>query len=206
MACADETNPAALVAVKVLAAASAALVVAACGSPTVVDTGEPWTPINPTTAPPGLPEQSTDQLADATEFYITEDGRNAYYFTSPSGRWRCAIVPRVSAGCQPVNAASLPMTGVPTTVPDADGEPTAPNTILIEQSTPVRFADQDARLYTPASGPAATLPFDKVLTVAGFRCNVQEATGISCGSEGSGKGFTFSAEAYTAVYTDVMTR
>ncbi len=43
-------------------------------------------------------------------------------------------------------------------------------------------------------GPATVLPFNRILAVAGFRCNVQEATGISCMSELTGKGFTFSAE------------
>ena len=39
--------------------------------------------------------------------------------------------------------------------------------------------------------------------VAGFRCNVHEASGISCMSELSGKGFTFSAEGYITTYIDV---
>ena len=42
----------------------------------------------------------------------------------------------------------------------------------------------------------------KILAAAGFRCNVQES-GVSCQSETSGKGFTFSAKGYTPQYTDV---
>jgi hypothetical protein len=41
------------------------------------------------------------------------------------------------------------------------------------------------------------------LAVAAFRCNVQEASGISCLSEKTGKGFTFSADGYTLQYTDL---
>ena len=43
----------------------------------------------------------------------------------------------------------------------------------------------------------------KVLIVSGFRCNVQEATGIACASEVSGNGFTFSADGFTLQYTDL---
>jgi hypothetical protein len=46
------------------------------------------------------------------------------------------------------------------------------------------------------------LRFNRILAAAGFRCNVQES-GVSCLSETSGKGFTFSAEGYTPQYTDV---
>jgi hypothetical protein len=87
--------------------------------------------------------------------------------------------------------------------------PTAPDTILIDRGSDVRFAATatDTETATDAAAdaeaPIATLPFGKVLGVAGFRCNVQEVTGVSCGSESSAKGFTFSAEGFTAVYTDV---
>ena len=39
--------------------------------------------------------------------------------------------------------------------------------------------------------------------MARFRCNVQEATGVSCVSEDSGSGFTFSAEGFLPTYTEV---
>jgi hypothetical protein len=41
-----------------------------------------------------------------------------------------------------------------------------------------------------------------ILAAAGFRCNVQEATGVSCLSEFSDKGFTFSADGFAPQYTD----
>ena len=120
-------------------------------------------------------------------------------------RWQCEIVPHASAGCRPAASSTLAITGAPTEVPGVDGEPTAPNTIVIDRGSDVRFVDAatDTGIDTDTETPAATLPFGKVLQVAGFRCNVQEATGVSCGSESSGKGFTFSADGYTAVYTDV---
>ena len=54
---------------------------------------------------------------------------------------------------------------------------------------------------TPA--PAKVLPFNRILAAAGFRCNVQEVTGVSCLSEFSDKGFTFSPDGFTPQYTDV---
>ena len=63
-----------------------------------------------------------------------------------------------------------------------------------------------SRWNSPSSGwspgPANSLQFNRILAAAGFRCNVQES-GVSCLSESSGKGFTFSAEGFTPQYTDV---
>ncbi|MGW0158948.1 hypothetical protein ACWDUN_06450 [Mycobacterium sp. NPDC003323] len=180
------------------------LLVAGCGSPTVVNTGEPWTPPEKASAAPQLPAHDSNHLlADAAEFYVPAEGRKGYHFTSPSGRWQCVIIPHTSAGCRPTNSAALAITGAPTSVPGLDGTPTAPNTVLIDRHGDVQFVDTDADVYTVTPGPPVTLPFGQVLMVAGFRCNVQEATGISCGSETSAKGFTFSADGYTPVYTDV---
>jgi hypothetical protein len=65
------------------------------------------------------------------------------------------------------------------------------------------FAALESPGYSLVPGPAAILPFGKVLIVSGFRCNVQETTGISCASEFTGKGFTFSADGFTMQYTDL---
>ena len=33
--------------------------------------------------------------------YVAHGGENTgYYFTTPSGKWRCAILTRIKAGCQ----------------------------------------------------------------------------------------------------------
>ncbi|MDZ7886621.1 MAG: hypothetical protein U5N53_28655, partial [Mycobacterium sp.] len=175
---------------------------AGCGSPTIVNTGEPWTPVDAPAAPPRLPEHRSNRvLADASEYYVVTETPKVYRFATPSGRWQCEIVPHASAGCRPATSATLGITGAPTAVPGADGEPAAPNTIVIDRGSDVRFVETATDTDTDTS--IVTLPFGKVLQVAGFRCNVQEATGVSCGSESSGKGFTFSAEGYAAVYTDV---
>ena len=60
----------------------------------------------------------------------------------------------------------------------------------------------DAPEFTLDPGPATVLPFNRILAVAGFRCNVQES-GVSCISERSGKGFTFSDDGVFPQYTDV---
>lgn len=185
-----------------VSAACLVVLTAGCGSPTVVNTGEPWTSAETPSPPPGLPEHRTNaHLADASEYYLAAATPKVYRFATPSGRWQCEIVPRVSAGCRPATASRLSITGAPTSVPGADGEPVAPNTILIDRTSDVRFVESPAA--QDADMPIATLPFGTVLQVAGFRCNVQELTGVSCGSESSGKGFTFAADGYTRVYTDV---
>lgn len=195
----------------ILGAGCLVLLAAGCGSPTVVNTGEPWTPVETSSPPSGLPAHRTnEQLADASEFYFPAETPKVYRFVTPSGRWQCEIVPHASAGCRAVTASRLPISGAPTSVPGPDGEPRTPDTILIDRVSDVRFvaiaADENATgtdSDTDTDTPIVTLPFGTVLQVAGFRCNVQEATGVSCGSESSGKGFTFSADGYTAVYTDV---
>lgn len=206
----EEANPgrAHAAARMALGVAFVAAALAGCGSPTVVNTGEPWTPVEAPAPPPRLPEHTSNRiLADASEYYLVAETPKVYRFATPSGRWQCEIVPHASAGCRPATSSTLAITGAPTAVPGPDGEPTAPNTIIIDRSSDVRFVDTatdtEAGTESGTEMPSATLPFGKVLQVAGFRCNVQEATGVSCGSESSGKGFTFSADGYTAVYTDV---
>ncbi len=187
---------------RALGAAFVTVALAGCGSPTIVNTGEPWTPVETAAPPPRLPEHRSNRvLADASEYYVVTETAKVYRFATPSGRWQCEIVPHASAGCRPATSSTLGITGAPTAVPGADGEPAAPNTIVIDRGSDVRFVE--TATDTDTDTPIVTLPFGKVLQVAGFRCNVQEATGVSCGSESSGKGFTFSAEGYAAVYTDV---
>lgn len=181
------------------AAASAAL--AGCTPGTVVNTDDAASPPPPsTTSAP--PEFGTANLVDAAEYQLEVNGRKAYYFSTPSGRWQCAILPRDRAGCQPAGGAStMAVTGAPTEVPDPTGGTAAPNALVLDRDTDARFA----KLAEPefAQPAAAVLPFGKVLAVAGFRCNVQEQSGVSCVRELTGRGFTFSAEGYTLRYTDV---
>jgi hypothetical protein len=164
-----------------------------CSAPTVVNTGEP--PVHtqvPLPAP--APSPSNAHLVDAFDYVAHVNGAAGYYFSTPSGKWRCAILPRVKAGCQ--SASSWP-SGLGIT-----DEPDNVNAIVVERDSEPRFVALELPEFLLDPGPANTLQFNKILAAAGFRCNVQES-GVSCLSEKSGKGFTFSAEGYTPQYTDV---
>ncbi len=67
-----------------------------------------------------------------------------------------------------------------------------------------QFASLPAEQFKQPSGTPKTLPFNKILAAAGFRCNISQQTGISCMSEQTGKGFTFSNTGGASwQYTDV---
>ena len=182
-----------------------ALLCLACSGPVVVTTDDSTTSQAPAPAPAVTTTRpSNAHLANAFDFAAEVDGRTGYYFTSPSGRWECAILPRMSAGCQNAQStAGIGITDAPEEVPGPDGEPTAPTALIVDRAAEPQFAALAAPGLALESGPAIELPFNRILAVAGFRCNVQEATGISCQSESSGKGFTFSADGFTMTYTDV---
>ncbi|WP_102143781.1 hypothetical protein [Mycobacterium hubeiense] len=178
-------------------------VAAGCTSGHIVNTGEKPPPAKGDAPAPVTTPASNVHLVDAFDYAAHVDGQTAYYFTTPSGRWRCAIVPRVKAGCQSASGSMLGIAGAPDSVTGASGETTTPNAILVDRDGDPRFAALEEPEFWLDSGPANALPFNKVLAAAGFRCNVQEATGVSCTSESTRKGFTFSAEGVTWAYTDV---
>jgi hypothetical protein len=181
------TQTSAMVAVAILAAG--------CSGERVVTTDEP--PVRaPTTtsAPPPLRPLNNAHLVDAFDYVAHVNGAAGYYFATPSGKWSCAILPRVKAGCQ---SASSWQSGLGIT-----DEPDDVNAIVVERESEPRFVALEQPEFWLDPGPANTLQFNRILAAAGFRCNVQES-GVSCLSEKSGKGFTFSAEAYTPQYTDV---
>ena len=164
----------------------------------------------PTTSPAPTPAVSTTRpsnahLVNAFDYAAEVDGATGYYFTSPSGRWECAVLPRTRAGCQSAQAptSALPITGAPEEVRDPDGEPVAPNVLVVDRRGDPQFLAESPPQFGLDRGPAVMLPFNRILAVAGFRCNVQESSGISCLSELSGRGFTFSSDGYTLTYTDV---
>ncbi|MCV7414793.1 hypothetical protein [Mycolicibacterium litorale] len=187
----------------VIPAALAATVLAACTGPAVVTTDDAGPAASATpTAPPPPPLNNTN-LVNAFYFGAPVDGFTQYFFTTPSGRWECAIVPRVQAGCQAADGAALGIEGAPDTVADAAGEDTEPTAIVVGRDGEPAFVALPDAPFTPDAATAGVLQFNQVLAVAGFRCNVQEATGVSCLSERSGRGFTFSAEGFTPQYTEV---
>lgn len=183
---------------------AAVLALAACSSP-IVTTKD----TNQQTAPPVAATASTrpsnDKLVNAFDFYTrTNDIHSGYYFTSPSGSWRCVIVPRIWAGCQSSGGTGrIGVAGAPETVSDPSGQSVAPNAIVVRTEGDPQFASMPADQFKPPSGTAKTLPFNKILAAAGFRCNIQQQAGISCVSEQTGNGFTFSTTGASWQYSDV---
>jgi hypothetical protein len=190
----------------ILALAIAATISTGCSYGTIVNTDDTATPAPaaaPAAPPPSKPP-SNEHLANAFDYAAQGvDGETGYYFTSPSKRWVCAIFPRKTAGCQSATGSGIVVKGAPTSVPGPQPSDNAPNAIEVDGAADAQFAALDPPGYALVPGPATVLPFGEVLAVADFRCNVQEASGIPCLSEKTGKGFTFSADAYTLQYTDL---
>jgi hypothetical protein len=188
-----------LVRCAILGAAASAL--SGCASGTVVNTDDAASP-PPTSTTAAPPAFGTAHLVNAADYALEVNGHKAYYFSTPSGRWQCAILPRDRAGCQPAGGTStMAVAGAPEEVPDATGGTAAPNALVLDRDNDAQFANLAQPEF--AQSAAVVLPFGKVLAVAGFRCNVQEQSGVSCVREVTGRGFTFSADGYTLHYTDV---
>jgi hypothetical protein len=182
---------------------AALLVVTGCSGQRVVNTGE-WATFatSATPAAPQLPPVDSAHLANAAGFVAYTNDLAAYYFATPSGRWQCAILPRDKAGCQATGGGALSIAGAPDTVTDAGGEDVPPNAIVIEPGGDAHFAALEKPGFAPPE-PANELPFNRTLIVARFRCNIQQDTGVSCLSEQSGLGFTFSSDEFRPQYTEV---
>jgi hypothetical protein len=171
----------------------------------VINTGEP--PAQPAsgtanTTPSTRP--SNAHLVNAFNFVAHVGDTTGYYFTTPSGKWRCAILAHTKAGCQAAGSwqSGLGITGEPKSVPDAAGRETTPNAIVVDRDGDPQFVALAHPEFWLQQGRANSLEFNRILAAAGFRCNVQES-GVSCLSETSGNGFTFSADGFTPRYTDV---
>jgi hypothetical protein len=190
-----------------MALAAVAMLAAACSAGTVTNTDEspaPGAPAGTSTAPPS-PPPSNAHLANAFDYVAYPPGGTSYYFTSPSGTWACAIMPRAKVGCQSATnwPSAMGITGEPESVTDAAGETTTPNALVMARDGTAQFVALEQPEFSLDPGPAKVLPFNRILAAAGFRCNVQEATGVSCLSELSGNGFTFSSDGVVPQYTDV---
>jgi len=187
-------------------AVAAAMSAAGCSEGTLTNTDESPAapaPTNPSAAPE--PPPSNAHLANAFDYVAYPPGGTNYYFTSPSGTWACAIMPRAKVGCQSATnwPSAMGITGEPDSVTETTGETTTPNALVIARDGTAQFVALEQPEFSLDPGPAKVLPFNKILAAAGFRCNVQEATGVSCLSEFSGNGFTFSSDGVVPQYTDV---
>ncbi|MEO3759404.1 hypothetical protein ABGB19_14085 [Mycobacterium sp. B14F4] len=186
-----------------LISALALITVAGCSGERIVTTDEPrvQTPVSTIEAPPPPPPDSA-HLVDAFDYVAHPGGTAVYFFTTPSGRWACAIVPRLRAGCMAAGdwESGLGVSGEPETVPDADGEPATPNALVVDRDGAPAFVALDQPEFVLDA--ARVLPFNRVLVAAGFRCNVQES-GVSCMSEASGEGFSFAPDEFVPRYTEV---
>ena len=175
--------------------ALALLAIAGCSDQPVINTPEPphqTATATPSEAPPTRP--SNAHLVNAFDYVGHVGEITGYYFTTPSGKWRCAILAHTKAGCQ---ASRSWQSGL-----GVQDEPDSTNAIAVDRDGDPQFVTLDQPDFWLNPGPAKVLQFNRILAAAGFRCNVQES-GVSCQSETSGKGFTFSADGYTPQYTDV---
>jgi hypothetical protein len=185
--------------------ALAMMAIAGCSDQHIINTPEPTQTAAPTpTAAPSTPP-SNAHLVNAFNYVGHVGEITGYYFTTPSGKWRCAILAHTKAGCQAAGSlkSGLGIEGAPESVPDAAGQDTTPNAVVVDRDGDPQFVVLEQPEFWLVPGPANALQFNRILAAAGFRCNVQEDSGVSCLSESSGKGFTFSAQGYTPQYTDV---
>ncbi|MGZ5362979.1 MAG: hypothetical protein ACXWZR_02270 [Mycobacterium sp.] len=188
-----------------MAMAAVAMLAAGCSGGTVINTDESPAAAPASTSAAQAPPPSNAHLANAFDYVAYPPGGTSYYFTSPSGTWACGIMPRVKVGCQSATnwPSAMGVTGEPDSVTDAAGQTTTPNALVIAREGAAQFVALERPEFSLDPGPAKVLPFNKILAAAGFRCNVQEAAGVSCLSEFSGKGFTFSSDGVAPQYTDV---
>lgn len=167
----------------------------------------------PESSPPAAPPQERPiPSADAATFWFsgtsTTTGPNAgYFFLSPSGKWRCAIVERLydgpGAGCESTTGRNMPVRGAPL-VPanDIPDNLVPPSSIVMISGEEPRFIRLGQPYLDRPQEPTPTLDYGQNLTGLGYTCNTQE-TGISCRNDGSGRGFTFSSKGFAFEYTPV---
>ncbi len=116
----------------------------------------------------------------------------SYYFTSPSGKFECAVItaPEPVAGCH----GRLPSSAPP--VPSVTGTGSAtPNSIRVRASGPGAFFQSGDPAFHRFDGPAKPLGYGSPLRVQGFTCSVDEQSGVTCVSAAE-HGFTVSDSAY----------
>ncbi|OYD69912.1 hypothetical protein [Rhodococcus sp. OK302] len=162
---------------------------------------------------PSTPEapQPGPTLVDPAAFAYSSGGLSGYFFTTPSGLWRCAILTFSAqrgsdaqmAGCQPKTSMDINVSGAPRVPDHGSGNPVAPNAILVNKTDDARFASLSQALFWRLDNATPTLAYGETLSTDGFSCNVQE-TGVSCRSDSSNHGFTFSTNGFDFNYTEAL--
>ncbi|MET4050625.1 MULTISPECIES: hypothetical protein [unclassified Rhodococcus (in: high G+C Gram-positive bacteria)] len=202
--------------------AASALVLSGCGSdvdgsataplatvdtdpPSVVRTTpatapSPTTSAAPTTTTSTTPDKPTTSspppTADPSQYKSTA---GFFYFTSPSGKFECAIVVTETsvAGCHgefPRSAPRVAGSGAPESS-------VAPNTVEITAGSPARFLSSGDPRFHRFDGTAKELPYGLTLAVPGsgrsngLECRVEESSGVTCLDQ-VGHGFTVSDKAF----------
>ena len=163
--------------------------------------------------PSNEPEEvkAVPSLVDASTFRSESSGLTGYFFTTPSGTWRCAILIDSAqqgsgsemAGCQPKTSTDLDVAGAPMVPDHGTGTPVAPNAILVNRTDEARFARLSQALFWRMDGVTPVLEYGRTLSADGFSCNVQK-TGVSCRSDSSNHGFTFSTDGYRYEYVEAL--
>ncbi|WP_139278422.1 hypothetical protein [Rhodococcoides fascians] len=134
-------------------------------------------------------------------FFSNSGGVSGYYFKSPSGQWKCAIlVTDNMAGCQPSTSMDIPIAGAPQVPDPATGAPMNPNAISVAKGGEPEFSWIRQAIFWRNDGDSAVLDYGKSLTQNGFTCTMQEVA-ISCREDVSGKGFTFTTAGYAYEFT-----
>ena len=131
-------------------------------------------------------------LVDPATYAWQEGGLQGFFFTTPSGLWRCAILADSAqggsddqmAGCQPSSSMPMNVAGAPSVPDHYSRDATAPNAILVNATEDARFASLSQALFWRYD-TTPVLSYGQTLSTSGFSCNVQES-GVSCRSDRSG--------------------
>lgn len=150
--------------------------------------------------------RSTAPTVSPDAYAARSEGSQGWFFITPSGRWRCAIVPRLSAvGCQPGTntGPSIGVAGEPAAVPNPVGTTSRPNAIWIQKGRTPEFTYRgQADFWRFPLDETPVLPYGQELAAGGFACNTA-FSGTSCVDRATGNGFTFSDAGYSWSYTPV---
>lgn len=150
-------------------------------------------------------------LVDPAGFQYTSGGQAGYFFTTPSGLWRCAILTASAqsgadtqmAGCQPKTSTDIDVEDAPLVADHGSDNLVRPNAILVNRTDDPRFARLSQALFWRTDGTTPVLPYGQTLSTDGFSCNVQE-TGVSCRSDTSTRGFSFSTHGFDYRYVEAL--